>query len=172
MHETIHLLKKTDFPKINRRKVETLQVNLGYKCNQSCVHCHVDAGPNRTEMMSAEIIDTVINYLQAQDIQVLDVTGGAPELHPRFRDLVKAARKQSRHVIDRCNLTILEEPGHENLASFLAYHQVEIVASLPCYLEKNRQPCQTTYNIQNCLYRLELLLYTSIQITFVIHLTF
>jgi len=137
MHETIHLLKKTDFPKINRRKVETLQVNLGYKCNQSCVHCHVDAGPNRTEMMSAEIIDTVINYLQAQDIQVLDVTGGAPELHPRFRDLVKAARKQSRHVIDRCNLTILEEPGHENLASFLAYHQVEIVASLPCYLEKN-----------------------------------
>ena len=137
MHETIHLLKKTDFPKIYRSKIETLQVNLGYKCNQSCVHCHVNAGPNRTEMMSAEFIDTVTKYLQTQDIQNLDITGGAPELHPQFRSLVREAHKQSRHVIDRCNLTILEEPGHEDLAAFLAAHHVEIVASLPCYLEEN-----------------------------------
>jgi len=137
MHETIHLLKKTDFPKIRRGKVETLQVNLGYKCNQTCVHCHVDAGPNRTEMMSSETIDTVINYLQSQNIQTLDLTGGAPELHPQFRNLVKTARELPCHVIDRCNLTILEEFGHEDLANFLADYQVEIVASLPCYLEEN-----------------------------------
>lgn len=137
MHETIHLLKITNFPKIYRGKVETLQVNLGYRCNQSCVHCHVNAGPNRSEMMSPETIDTVIDYLQAQNIQIIDITGGAPELHPQFKELVKTVRKQSRHVIDRCNLTILEEPGHENLANFLADHQVEIVASLPCYLEEN-----------------------------------
>lgn len=137
MHETLHLLKKTDFPKIHRGTVETLQVNLGYRCNQSCVHCHVDAGPNRTEMMSPETIETVVSYLQTQDVQILDVTGGAPELHPQFKELVKTVHKQSRHIIDRCNLTILEEPGHEDLANFLAEHQIEIVASLPCYLEEN-----------------------------------
>lgn len=137
MHETLHLLKKTDFPNIQRGKIETLQVNLGYKCNQTCVHCHVNAGPNRTEMMSPETVATVIDYLQARDIQVLDVTGGAPELHPQFREIVKSVRQQSRHIIDRCNLTILEEPGHEDLAEFLAEHHVEVVASLPCYLEEN-----------------------------------
>ncbi len=137
MHETIHLLRQTNFPKIYRGKIETLQVNLGYRCNQSCVHCHVNAGPNRTEMMSPETIGSVIKFLQAQDIGILDITGGAPELHPQFRELVKIARKQSRHVIDRCNLTILEEPEHKDLANFLADHQVEIVASLPCYLEEN-----------------------------------
>jgi len=137
MHETIHLLEKTDFPKIFRSKVETLQVNLGYLCNQSCTHCHVDAGPNRTEMMTTENIDVVANYMQAQDISILDLTGGAPELHSQFRELVKIARSQSRHVIDRCNLTILEEPQQEDLAEFLAEHEVEVVASLPCYLEEN-----------------------------------
>ena len=137
MHETLQLLKKTDFPRIHRGKTETLQVNLGYRCNQTCVHCHVNAGPSRTEMMSPETIEIVIDYLQAQDIQTLDITGGAPELHPQFKNLVKTVHKQSRHIIDRCNLTILEEPGYENLAGFLADHQVEIVASLPCYLEEN-----------------------------------
>ena len=137
MHETIHLLKQTDFPKIHRSKVKTLQVNIGYRCNQSCVHCHVNAGPNRTEMMSADNIDAVINYLQTQDIRILDVTGGAPELHPQFRALVKTVRDRSVHVIDRCNLTVLEEPDQEDLAAFLAEHRVEIVASLPCYLEEN-----------------------------------
>lgn len=137
MHETIHLLEKTDFPKISRSKIETLQVNLGYQCNQSCTHCHVDAGPNRKEMMTTENISVVANYMQAQNISVLDLTGGAPELHPQFRELVKIAHNQSRHVIDRCNLTILEEPHQEDLAEFLAEHKVEIVASLPCYLEEN-----------------------------------
>lgn len=137
MHETIHLLEKTDFPKIVRSKVETLQVNLGYLCNQSCTHCHVDAGPNRTEMMIAENVATVADYMQAQDISILDLTGGAPELHSQFRELVTIARSQSRHVIDRCNLTILEEPNQEDLAEFLAEQQVEIVASLPCYQEDN-----------------------------------
>ncbi len=137
MHETIHLLEKTDFPKIIRSKVETLQVNLGYQCNQSCTHCHVDAGPNRKEMMTAENIDIVVDYMQAQDINILDLTGGAPELHSQFRELVKIAHNQSRHVIERCNLTILEEPHQEDLAEFLAEHKVEVVASLPCYLEEN-----------------------------------
>ncbi len=137
MHATVHLLKPTDFPKIHRRKVETLQVNLGYRCNQSCVHCHVNAGPTRNEMMSPETIGIVIDYLLTQNIRLLDITGGAPELHPLFRELVKTARGQSRQVIDRCNLTVLEEPGQEDLADFLADHQVEIVASLPCYLKEN-----------------------------------
>ncbi len=137
MHETIHLLKNSDFPKISRSKIQTLQVNLGYKCNQSCVHCHVNAGPKRTEMMVDKDIKTIIEYVQAQDIQTLDVTGGAPELHPLFRHLTETMYQQSRHMIDRCNLTILEEPGHEDLAEFLAQHQVEVVASLPCYLEEN-----------------------------------
>ncbi len=137
MHETLHLLSKSSFPTIYRNKVSTLQVNLGYKCNQSCVHCHVNAGPTREEMMSATTINTIIDFLRNQNIKALDVTGGAPELHPQFNDLVIAARKLSIHVIDRCNLTILEEPGYEYLANFLASHQVEIVASLPCYLEEN-----------------------------------
>ena len=137
MHKTLQLLIKSSFPKIQRGKVNTLQVNLGYKCNQTCVHCHVNAGPNRIEMMSVETINTVIEYLLKQNIQTLDITGGAPELHPKFNDLIIAARQQSINVIDRCNLTILEEPGNENLAKFLSSHQIEIVASLPCYLEEN-----------------------------------
>ncbi len=137
MHETLHLLKQTDFPKIKRRKLETLQINLGYRCNQSCVHCHVNAGPTRTEMMSDENIDTIINFVDKQNIQTIDITGGAPELHPKFRTLVETFRAQSRHVIDRCNLTVLDELGQEDTANFLAEHKVEIVASLPCYLEEN-----------------------------------
>ena len=137
MHETLHLLKNSDFPKITRNKVETLQVNLGYQCNQSCTHCHVDAGPNRKEMMNVENINVVVDFIKAQNIGILDITGGAPELHSQFRELVKIAHSQSRHVIDRCNLTILEEPQQEDLAEFLAQHKVEVVASLPCYLEEN-----------------------------------
>ncbi len=137
MHETIHLLEKTDFPKITRSKVETLQVNLGYKCNQTCTHCHVNAGPKRTEMMTSENINIVTDYIRTQKISTLDLTGGAPELHDEFRSLVKAARKNNCHVIDRCNLTILEEPNQEDLAEFLAQQNAEIVASLPCYIEDN-----------------------------------
>jgi radical SAM/Cys-rich protein len=127
----------TAFPAIRRRTVETLQVNLGYKCNQSCVHCHVNAGPTRTESMSRETLADVLAYLETARIHTLDITGGAPELNPHFRELVTRARSLGLQVMDRCNLTILEEPGREDLAAFLAAQRVEIVASLPCYLEDN-----------------------------------
>jgi len=137
MHATLSRLEHTDFPPLRRRALGTLQVNLGYRCNQSCLHCHVNAGPKRTEMMDAQTVDQVIDVLAARRLSALDLTGGAPELHPRFRDLVSAARALGVRVIDRCNLTILFEPGHEDLAEFLAAQQVEIVASLPCYSAAN-----------------------------------
>ena len=137
MHATLPLLEITQFPAIRRRAVETLQVNLGYKCNQTCVHCHVNAGPTRTEMMDRGIISEVIAFLKTSGVKTLDVTGGAPELNPYFRTLVLAARNLGVHVMDRCNLTILGEPGQEDLARFLAGNGVEVVASLPCYLEEN-----------------------------------
>ena len=133
MHATLALLKKTDFPAIRRSALETLQVNLGYRCNQSCLHCHVNAGPNRTEMMDSETIDLVIRVLAQKQVKVLDLTGGAPELNVHFRRLVIAARALGIRVIDRCNLTILFEPNQDDLAQFLADHQVEVVASMPCY---------------------------------------
>ena len=137
MHATLPLIEVSDFPAIRRRGLATLQVNVGYKCNQSCVHCHVNAGPTRTEMMSRETLFEVIAFLKASGVRTLDITGGAPELNPYFRMLVIAAREIGVHVMDRCNLTILEQPGQEDLAQFLTDHTVEIVASLPCYLEEN-----------------------------------
>jgi radical SAM/Cys-rich protein len=137
MHATLPLMNEFAFPAIDRRRTETLQVNLGYKCNQACLHCHVNAGPTRTELMQADTIATVIEYLKAADVRRLDLTGGAPELNPNFRHLVSATRRMGVHVIDRCNLTILEEPGFEDLATFLASERVEVMASLPCYLEDN-----------------------------------
>jgi radical SAM/Cys-rich protein len=133
MHPTLPLLQATDFPAVRRRPLDTLQVNLGYKCNQSCVHCHVAASPQRTEMMDAETIDLVIEVLRERRVALLDLTGGAPELNVEFRRLVVAARQLGVRVIDRCNLTILSEPGQEDLAEFLAAQQVEVTASLPCY---------------------------------------
>jgi radical SAM/Cys-rich protein len=137
MHATLPLIEVSDFPAIRRRKLEVLQVNLGYKCNQTCVHCHVNAGPNRTEMMNRETIFEMVAFIKATGIRTLDITGGAPELNPHFRTLVTAARALDVHVIDRCNLTIIEQPGQEYLAQFLADSGVEVVASLPCYLEDN-----------------------------------
>ncbi len=137
MHATLPRLLDTDFPALYRDQLHTLQVNLGYTCNQSCLHCHVNAGPKRTEQMSQADIEHIIEALETLNIQRLDLTGGAPELNPHFRYLVSAARKRDIHVIDRCNLTILREPGQEDLATFLATQQVEIVASLPCYLQEN-----------------------------------
>ncbi|MDA8257627.1 MAG: arsenosugar biosynthesis radical SAM protein ArsS [Betaproteobacteria bacterium] len=138
MHATLPLLIQTDFPALRRRAVETLQLNLGYRCNQSCLHCHVNAGPKRTEAMTAETIDAVLDFIAASPgIKTIDLTGGAPELNPEFRRLVVAARARGLRVIDRCNLTILDEPGFGGMADFLAGHRVEIVASLPCYLEEN-----------------------------------
>jgi radical SAM/Cys-rich protein len=133
MHATLPLLAATDFPPIARRVLDTLQVNVGYVCNQTCLHCHVNAGPKRTESMSRETVDQVIAYLAASGASTLDITGGAPELNPHFRHLVTSARARGARVVDRCNLTILFEPGHEDLAQFLAAQQVGIVASLPCY---------------------------------------
>ncbi|GMR09070.1 MAG: arsenosugar biosynthesis radical SAM protein ArsS [Gammaproteobacteria bacterium] len=137
MHATLPLLVDTDFPVITRTKLATLQVNLGYRCNQSCLHCHVNAGPNRKEQMDRATADDVIDCISHGDIQTLDLTGGAPELNPHFRYLVESARQLGVHVIDRCNLTILNEAGFEDIAPFLAANNVEIVASLPCYLEEN-----------------------------------
>ena len=137
MKDTLEFLTDTDFPAITRTAVETLQVNLGYLCNQQCQHCHVDASPRRTELMSAETIETVIRFIKNHKIKTLDLTGGAPEMNPNFRELILAVRALGVHVIDRCNLTIIEEPGYEWLASFLADNDVEVVASLPCYLEAN-----------------------------------
>ena len=137
MHATLPLLRSHDFPAIARRRLETLQVNVGYKCNQSCVHCHVNAGPTRTEEMGREVADTVLEFLRNSALRALDITGGAPELNANFRYLVCEARALGLHVMDRCNLTILNQPGQEDLAEFLAAHRVEVVASLPCYLEDN-----------------------------------
>jgi radical SAM/Cys-rich protein len=138
MHATLPLLLQTDFPALRRNVVETVQVNLGYRCNQSCVHCHVNAGPSRKEEMSAETVDALLALLdRSPSVNTVDLTGGAPELNPHFRRLVVAARSRGLRVIDRCNLTILREPGQEDLARFLAAHRVEIAASLPCYLEDN-----------------------------------
>jgi radical SAM/Cys-rich protein len=136
MHATLPLMRHYGFPPIRRKRLETLQVNLGYKCNQSCLHCHVNAGPTRTEMMSRETLSDVLVFLQVSKVKILDITGGAPELHAHFRELVTRARALGVHVIDRCNLTILHEAGQEDLHSFLSGNQVEITASLPCYTEE------------------------------------
>jgi len=130
-------ITKTKFPEIKRDYLDTLQINIGYKCNQTCTHCHVDASPTRTEMMSNQIIKLIPKVIKANNIKMLDITGGAPELHPKFKQLVREVRSLNVEVMDRCNLTILTEPGYENMASFLASNKVQITASLPCYLEDN-----------------------------------
>jgi radical SAM/Cys-rich protein len=137
MRDTRPLLLHSDFPPVHRAPLDTLQVNLGYLCNLSCVHCHVNAGPQRTEQMDLETVDQVLALLDNHGLQTLDLTGGAPELNPHFRYLVRSARTLGVRVIDRCNLTVLREPGQEDLAAFLAEQQVEISASLPCYLQDN-----------------------------------
>ncbi len=121
-----------------REQLTTLQINLGKLCNQACHHCHVNAGPTRTEQMTRHTADRILNILEnSPSITTLDITGGAPELNANFRYLVEEARGLQCHVMDRCNLTVLLEHGQETLADFLATHRVEIVASLPCYLSEN-----------------------------------
>jgi len=137
MLDTRPLLMTSDFPSLRRSKLETLQLNLGYLCNLSCTHCHVNAGPTRKELMTRETIDLVLDYVKKHEIKTIDLTGGAPEMNPDFRYLVKEARSLGVHVMDRCNLTILQEPGYEDLAEFLSDNEVEIVASLPCYTQDN-----------------------------------
>lgn len=137
MRDTWPLLKSTDFPPLTRKSLEILQVNLGYLCNQSCLHCHVAAGPTRKELMQRENIEHILEVLETPGVHTLDLTGGAPEMNPMFRELVSAARARGITVIDRCNLTILLEPGYEGTDEFLADNEVQIVASLPCYIEEN-----------------------------------
>jgi radical SAM/Cys-rich protein len=137
MRDTRPLLDHVPFPAIRRGRLDTLQVNVGYRCNQSCFHCHVNAGPNRTEEMSAQVADVVLDFVKRRRIGTLDITGGAPELNANFRRLVREARKLGVKVMDRCNLTILEQQGQEDLAEFLAENRVEVVASMPCYLRDN-----------------------------------
>ena len=137
MHATLPLLNALDFPPLQRSQLEALQVNLTYRCNQRCLHCHVNAGPTRTESMTDESIAALHQVIDAHSVRTLDLTGGAPEMHPRFREIVSHARREGLRVIDRCNLTILSEPGFEDLAEFLAEQQVEVTASLPCYSRAN-----------------------------------
>jgi radical SAM/Cys-rich protein len=137
MHKIYPLIKDTDFPQITRLSIRTLQVNLGYKCNQSCLHCHVNASPKRTEMMNKGTIDEVINFSYQNNVEIVDLTGGAPEMNQYFQYMIKKLREKNIHIIDRCNLTILEEKGMSNMVDFLAEQEVEIVASLPCYKDTN-----------------------------------
>ena len=137
MLDTRPLLLSSHFPPINRSQLTTLQVNLGYLCNLSCVHCHVNAGPTRTELMDLDTIELVLDVCRHQGIRTLDLTGGAPEMNPHFRFLVSKAHSLGLRIIDRCNLTILRETGYDDLPDFLAEHKVVIIASLPCYTEQN-----------------------------------
>ena len=131
--EKLHLTGGT----LNRRAMDVLQVNMGRYCNLACIHCHVESGPTRKEMMSRDSVEAVLSFLSRTEIPTLDVTGGAPELHPDFDYLVAAARRLGRHVMDRCNLTVVFEPGKEYLPEFFKDHGIELVCSLPCYSEEN-----------------------------------
>lgn len=137
MHDTWPLLRHTDFPTITRDRLETLQLNLGYLCNLSCIHCHVAAGPNRTELMDRVTMQLALDVAERHHVRTLDVTGGSPEMNPDFRWLVGSARDAGLHVMDRLNPTIMEEDGYAWVGEFLARHQVEAIASLPCYSQQN-----------------------------------
>ncbi len=137
MRDPLPHLRPTDFPSLSRTRPQTLQVNLGRRCNQQCLHCHVAAGPSRPEVMNRATLELVMATLERLPFQTLDLTGGAPELNPGFRDLVRQARRLGLRVLDRCNLTVLAEPGQEHLADFLAAQGCALIASLPCYLETN-----------------------------------
>lgn len=123
--------------RLARTGIETVQINVGKLCNQACLHCHVDAGPQRSEIMERRMVELALEFVKAANARTVDITGGAPELNPSFRFLVEQLQRDGRHVMDRCNLTVLLEPGQEDLAEFLTSLQVEIVASLPCYLQEN-----------------------------------
>ena len=143
--QKLHLNGK-DF---NRRGINVLQVNMGKYCNLACIHCHVESGPNRTELMSRETVDAVLRFLGRTDIKTVDITGGAPELNPTFDYFVESAVGLGRHVMDRCNLTVIFEPGKDYLPEFFQRHRVELVCSLPCYSEENvdRQRGKGTFEL-------------------------
>lgn len=122
---------------LRRTELRTLQINVGKVCNQTCSHCHVDAGPDRRESMNTQTARQIVDFLARSQVETLDITGGAPEMNPNFRWLVEQARRLDKQVIDRCNLTILRAKGFEYLPGFLARQGVTVIASLPCYLEEN-----------------------------------
>jgi len=134
---------------LSRRAVDVLQVNMGRYCNQACIHCHVESGPTRKEMMSRETVEAVLRFLADTSIQTVDITGGAPELNPHFDFLVESATGLGRRVMDRCNLTVIFEPGRDYLPEFFQRHRVELVCSLPCYSEENvdRQRGKGTFDL-------------------------
>jgi radical SAM/Cys-rich protein len=137
MRESLPLLERIAFPAIARRVPTTLQLNLGYLCNIACVHCHVNAGPTRKELMSRETMELALEFARRHAIRSFDLTGGSPEMNPHFRWLVESARAAGLHVMDRLNPTVAEEPGYDWVPEFLAAQRVEVVASLPCYTETN-----------------------------------
>jgi len=137
MRDTWPLLKNTDFPPIQRDRIDTLQMNLGYLCNLACLHCHVGAGPTRTELMDRATMEQALEVADQFKVKALDLTGGSPEMNQHFRWLVEQARRRGMHVMDRLNPTIMEEPGYEWVGDFLAKHEVEVIASLPCYSRDN-----------------------------------
>ncbi len=137
MKDTTPLLQSTDFPAIQRDRVDTLQLNLGYLCNLACIHCHVAAGPNRKELMSRTTMEDALAVADHLQVGKLDLTGGSPEMNPDFRWLVEQARERGLHVMDRLNPTIMEEPGYEWVGEFLAAQRIEVIASLPCYSKDN-----------------------------------
>ncbi len=137
---------KEKFPSIYKEPIETLQINIGYKCNQACKHCHVNSSPLRTEKMSNEMISLIPKIIEKYKIKTLDITGGAPELHPKFKNLITSLNTKQVDIIDRCNLTIFFEEGYEDLPKFLAKNKVIITASLPCY-EKNNVDSQRGYGV-------------------------
>ena len=142
-------VEKLQGNRLLRRGVDVLQVNMGKYCNQACIHCHVESGPSRTEMMNRQTVDAVLRFLKTTNIPTVDITGGAPELNPNFDHLVLSARHLGRRVMDRCNLTVIFEPGKDYLPDFFKTHGVELVCSLPCYSEENvdRQRGRGTFDL-------------------------
>ncbi|MBO6975413.1 MAG: arsenosugar biosynthesis radical SAM protein ArsS [Prochlorococcus marinus CUG1435] len=137
---------KEKFPSIYKEPIETLQINIGYKCNQACNHCHVNSSPLRTEKMSKEMISLIPKVIEKYKIKTLDITGGAPELHPEFKNLITSLSTKQVDIIDRCNLTIFFEEGYEDIPQFLAKNKVIVTASLPCY-EKNNVDSQRGFGV-------------------------
>ncbi len=136
-HSFSDTLKNHSLPGLRRKQLTDLQINLGYLCNQACEHCHVEAGPKRTELMTWETMQRILSWSEKAGIKSVDLTGGAPEMNPYFRDFIEAFQAQGAQIISRCNLTILREPGYEDLAQWYAEHRIRLVSSMPCYTREN-----------------------------------
>jgi radical SAM/Cys-rich protein len=147
-HETVSSINRAP---LTAQGITTLQVNVGYRCNLACSHCHVEAGPDRTETMDGDTVDAVLLALATSPISTVDITGGAPELNPHFRRLVSSARQLGKQVIVRTNLAVLHEPGMEDLPVFYRDHDVELVASLPCYQKENVDAMRGSGTFAKCI---------------------